>query len=133
MTPCKMWQGFSFAYWGMLTLYPEKDCCTVKQPSAIHCVVKQPCPMVLSICSIGDSHFLWHPMRDAHPCTSQNILYGASYIMQKRLINLLSLQEYGKSNRKCENIQLFELNVNVCNIENVSLSELFVFLDYCLQ
>jgi len=53
--------------------------------------------------------------------------------MQKRLINLLSLQEYGKSNRKCENIQLFELNVNVCNIENVSLSELFVFLDYCLQ
>ena len=50
-----------------------------------------------------------------------------SCIKEKRLINVLSLQEYGKSSGKYENIQLFEFNVNVSNIENASLIHLFVF------
>lgn len=40
---------------------------------------------------------------------------------------MLSLQEYGKSDGKYENIQLFEFNVKVSNTENASLNKLFVF------
>lgn len=40
---------------------------------------------------------------------------------------MLSLQKYGKSDVNYENIELFEFNVNVSNIEDASLVQLFVF------
>lgn len=57
------------------------------------------------------------------PCT-QAIIW---IFTQNIVINVLSLQKYGKSDAKHENIQLFEFKINVYNIENASLIHLFAF------
>lgn len=107
-------------------LCPEKDCSIVKQPVGIKCIVNVFCTVALLV-SLGTPPLTFYFYFTSYPFTSQGILYRVSCIKEKRLINMLSLQEYGKSSGKYGNIQLFEFNVNVSNIKNASLIQLFVF------
>lgn len=83
--------------------------------------------MVLSL----HSQFQWGyppPLTPYKGCQSlpftQPIIWS---LMQNRVLNELTLQKYGKSDVKHENIQLFEFKINVHNIESTSLIHLFAF------